>query len=492
MGDPTGAEGAMGDPTGAEGKGDPPLLDVGTEDDPEGSTVYGGDDDWNGNGGWDTDGNGSLADWNEWDWWNGDDDWQEKTTKQAPKKQRKKAKKAARAKKAKARQLAKAKANESALVSLKSTKKKKKAGPSHVVLVKGKKTAGSPKTVLKPEDVVVDIPTSGPDLRCSRCKCTLEPARAQIVGKSAGTWRCNRCNTRGVQLSRIPTWKTFQGHLKTFSEDEKKSFWEQCKDCENPVELTKLITRSQTKRHSEESHTSTEGEYLPLGVYKARGFNIKRIKKYCKDIKIHETLGKTYRVKIDGKGSLSKDEEVDEENLSKRQRVGGSASSSGGGGPSGAVGSAESPDVANMPLGGEAPSKKDIGLANRVLLKLATVITPFATSLKSKHCAKLPPMTVAEARTTVDDLVKMEQKAQAVVRGGAPLTPSMADCNELVPRQLVIRVSLSSSQEWVSSSSSTAIPSMSVVAIMVAMAISISRDHHLHVHHHQVQLPWRG
>ena len=63
----------------------------------------------------------------------------------------------------------------------------------------------------------VDVPA---DLRRSRCGMKLDPNRSVVSGKAAGVWRCSKCNTRGVQSSRLPTWKPFATRLRGFHPDQ--------------------------------------------------------------------------------------------------------------------------------------------------------------------------------------------------------------------------------------------------------------------------------
>ena len=69
-----------------------------------------------------------------------------------------------------------------------------------------------------------DFPELAVVLKCARCSSKLDPSRAVITGKAAGVWRCNMCNTRGVQLARLPGWQSFSSILRG-------SFWRQTNLC---------------------------------------------------------------------------------------------------------------------------------------------------------------------------------------------------------------------------------------------------------------------
>ena len=60
------------------------------------------------------------------------------------------------------------------------------------------------------------------------------------------------------------------------------------------------MVESLTRRRVESEEASVGGEYLPLSVWKARGFDEERIEKECKDIQDNAILGKCYRIQIKG------------------------------------------------------------------------------------------------------------------------------------------------------------------------------------------------
>ena len=45
------------------------------------------------------------------------------------------------------------------------------------------------------------------------------------------------------------------------------------------------------------NETNYSGEYLPLSVYKQRGYDIDQIAQHCRDVREDEIFGKVYRVK---------------------------------------------------------------------------------------------------------------------------------------------------------------------------------------------------
>ena len=60
----------------------------------------------------------------------------------------------------------------------------------------------------------------------------------------------------------------------------------------------KHVIQQLTIQRIEQEEAMVGGEYLPLSVYERRGFDTKLIEEKCRDIDMHEVLGKTYRVSI--------------------------------------------------------------------------------------------------------------------------------------------------------------------------------------------------
>ena len=261
----------------------------------------------------------------------------------------------------------------------------------------------------------VDIPEARVDLRCSRCKKPFDMSRAQVVGN---TFRCHMCNTRGVQLSRLPEWKASK--LSGFTEEEKQDFWTRTHGCDSAAKLSLLVTNKVTHRHVETQHSEKLGTYLPLSVYKSKGYSIKRIKARCTDKKWHPVLGMCYRVVVESHATSADDQKAEEEELQQVQHPKGSAF--GKGFPGTRDGQQLDPKQA----------KKDISTATKILAKLASIHAPLAALLKSKHVSKLPAFAIASAARCHEDLKSIDQNAQKVIKGVGELEYSIQQCNEVV------------------------------------------------------------
>ena len=133
--------------------------------------------------------------------------------------------------------------------------------------------------------------------RCSKCGNMVERSKAKISGKGNSYWVCKVCHTRSRQLS-----VTYSGwppeYFKTLSDEKKQEFFTQIKNLRYAKQL-KVYTNNFFRTLTEENHgTKDKKKYLPLSVWKKRGFDVKRIKRNCKDTQTHNILGKMYGLEI--------------------------------------------------------------------------------------------------------------------------------------------------------------------------------------------------
>ena len=79
----------------------------------------------------------------------------------------------------------------------------------------------------KSDEIVGEVlfPVVPTEPKCNRCRQPLDPLRAQITGKSGGSWRCSLCNSRAVQVTRLPSWAQLRQHLKDIPAEEAALFW---------------------------------------------------------------------------------------------------------------------------------------------------------------------------------------------------------------------------------------------------------------------------
>ena len=138
---------------------------------------------------------------------------------------------------------------------------------------------------------------------CKNCKRFVSVHRCRIASKCAGTWQCCECKTKTTQL-----WRAFGSWpvqaFESLSEEERTEFYNKIKG----LDAVNAVAEAQDMIDKVESHAeyySDGGEYLPLSVWKARGFDPEAIAKHSlpEDIRVHAVLGETYRVKILNKGN---------------------------------------------------------------------------------------------------------------------------------------------------------------------------------------------
>ena len=156
---------------------------------------------------------------------------------------------------------------------------------------------------------------------CRRCGQGCDLWKSQRVSTKQAIFVCAKCNIKGVQLTRVfGSWppKTF----KCMSEDAQKKFWEGIKDTPKS-QLEGVVVQKLTMVRQEWEEAKEGGEYLPLSVYKTRGFDVDAITTHCQDKYEHPVLGTCYRVRIRGVYSGTSEAVVREElHQAKTQRVG--------------------------------------------------------------------------------------------------------------------------------------------------------------------------
>jgi len=138
--------------------------------------------------------------------------------------------------------------------------------------------------------------------RCSRCGLPLTRDKVQLTGKTRGVFRCGVCNVRGVQLHRLPGWMAFQGTMRRLSPEQRMAFWRGSHSEDGPGLREYLADQEEVFSVSTEKQATTaHAEWLPLKVWKRRGYPAKRIKRLC-ERKKDPTLGWVYRVSLRFRG----------------------------------------------------------------------------------------------------------------------------------------------------------------------------------------------
>ena len=162
------------------------------------------------------------------------------------------------------------------------------------------------------EPFVLKAPDVGLRPTCFRCKQEVDPLRAVLTSKAKGSWKCPKCNVRGTQLHRIfGRWPP--ANFATLSQNAQADFWKKAGEASNTAQLEDILVQTLTTQRIEREKTVVGGEYLPLSVYKQRGFDPERIKLMCKDTEEHDVLGTTYKLNIRAVFSEAIEQQVREE-----------------------------------------------------------------------------------------------------------------------------------------------------------------------------------
>ena len=109
-------------------------------------------------------------------------------------------------------------------------------------------TTGTPEA-KRTEASSFNAPPIDYSVRCVRCKRSCDPCTSQAIRytkKSMGTFRCNTCNTRGTQLSRLESWQTLLGNWQNYSEVEKAQFWQDVGEAPNAESIKKVVEQRLT------------------------------------------------------------------------------------------------------------------------------------------------------------------------------------------------------------------------------------------------------
>ena len=225
-------------------------------------------------------------------------------------------------------------------------------------------------------------------VQCARCKGNVEPTKAQLVGKCAGSWRCNQCNTRGTQLYGLPEWKGFSSKLRDFSKEQQAEFWAASHEADNKQKLSELVEKNMTTRNTEIQEATCGGGYYPLSYWDRQGFDTKLIEELCTDTRPHSIFGTVYRVKIDFVQDGNRHEKISDKVYKAIENLGGSSSS-------------ELPDPESnlVPPPTDAKSlQKQKVTAQKVLMKLGAITAPLQLTLKHKAISS----TIVASINTID------------------------------------------------------------------------------------------
>jgi hypothetical protein len=142
------------------------------------------------------------------------------------------------------------------------------------------------------------------EVQCALCGSMCALSKVRVFKKSNGTWKCLRC---GVTVTTC--YKQFGGvpaELGEISKERLQDFYKKAHDIHLRLDLPGLVQQfSICKQKTDEKFYANQGEFLPLKVWKTRGFSARSIREGCKpeDKRVCPVLGEVYRVAIMSSGS---------------------------------------------------------------------------------------------------------------------------------------------------------------------------------------------
>jgi len=143
--------------------------------------------------------------------------------------------------------------------------------------------------------------------------------KVQLLSKQKQTFKCDKCNTKGVQLHRA-----FGGWppraFASLGDDWQAKFWQDAKNVSNQAQLEEHVVNTITRSRTEREETSVGGKYLPLSVYAGKHYDIKAIEDKCTDFEDHPILGRCYRVNVKAVHSKTIEDAVRKELLESKRK----------------------------------------------------------------------------------------------------------------------------------------------------------------------------
>ena len=151
-------------------------------------------------------------------------------------------------------------------------------------------------------------------LICMCCGDVIAEGTEKIIAKSRKEFVCHLCFSQRSMFYR----KTGSLPCTTsLSIAERNDFWHRCRTTRSMEDKNALLSAySQQKRYTDTSEEYAEGgQFLPLNVWRTKGFPVDRIELYTKpeDIQDDRVVGLTYRVAIISKTTKRKHGNLDED-----------------------------------------------------------------------------------------------------------------------------------------------------------------------------------
>ena len=206
------------------------------------------------------------------------------------------------------------------------------------------------------------------------------------------------------------------------SPDEKTDFWKSLGDAKTQAEQEHVVVQSLRRRVIESRLSGSRGEFQPLSWYANQGYDVDRIKKFCKDTDSHPILGTTYRVDIRYQDKKQEQQRIRDEIIKSIEEKKKAASTVVANAKAKAKGKAKA-------VAGESTtaSKKQQNDAVKILAKVSPGLFAMKAMQKNKRLSGIPQQHIDSLKDHIEKLSKLEQEAQACVSKMVPLASSMPE-----------------------------------------------------------------
>lgn len=142
---------------------------------------------------------------------------------------------------------------------------------------------------------------------CLKCGLWVTRSNVRLTGKQKQCWICKVCHSRYSALCRgYEKWPP--ARFKLLSPEQQQGFWKEVGTKSGIKKMKELVDETITIGKVDQFGNKSSGKYLPLSVYRQQGYNTKRIKRNCKDVKYDAILGNLYRLQIDESFELNMEE----------------------------------------------------------------------------------------------------------------------------------------------------------------------------------------
>jgi len=297
---------------------------------------------------------------------------------------------------------------------------------------------------------------------CARCRQNKDAKSGYLVGRAKNIFYCSECNALEARIQRLTKGLVIAKMWKDMTSDEKIAFRAEHSALEGAA-LKDQITISMVQKIKQEdsSFTGSLGEYLPLSVYKTRGYD-KAYLKHIEDTASVRMDGniKTYALRIHREGDEKRVLELRttmwKPMPEKEKRTDGSSSDSDddSSNKSSNSGNSDSEDKGitkkknkrkskadakqkRLNKKQEVKRKKELKIANKMSDKIAPIESQLQQckdrlTSEVKNC--LPPYQIMDMEQHLAFMQELKQKWSLVVKGASTMKAEQLDEEETLTK----------------------------------------------------------